>query len=264
MTAGIAGGVLLAAALLIVLVPPGHRVALQQCSSAAAGCVVTVDGDVTTFAAVLAAIGAAALLIGLLGVRFNRVKAGGTELGWERETQGLAQAEPAAEGTVNPAAVTPIERSPESLPVRVDVVEEPGERLQNVPVAVTHLTSPMRSVDPLVLRDYQLARRRSQRMHFLTHILGPATQPGQKYSVAIRVTPHRNATDRVRSASFYFGPSWGNRIFEGRRGPDGRFGVATEAYGPFTALCEIEFEDGSRIVLDHYCDFDMGALLPAS
>jgi len=121
----------------------------------------------------------------------------------------------------------------------------------------------MRDVDPSFLRDYQSARKVSQHSHFLTHILGHATQSGQKYSVAIRVTPHKDATLRVKSASFYLGRSWGNKTFEGRRGPDGRFGIATEAYGPFLALCEVEFDDGSRILLDHYCDFDMGALLPS-
>jgi hypothetical protein len=75
------------------------------------------------------------------------------------------------------------------------------------------------------------------------------------------VTPHREATLPVKSAAFYLGKSWGNRVFEGRPGLDGRLGIATEAYGAFLALCEVEFADGSRILLDHYCDFDMGSLL---
>ena len=103
----------------------------------------------------------------------------------------------------------------------------------------------------------------SQHHYFLTHILGPATNPRQKYSVAIKVTPHRDATDEIRSASSYLGRSWGNRVYPGRRGSDGKYGVLTEAYGPFLALCEVQFTDGTRIVLDHYCDFDMRSLLPA-
>src|SRR5829696_7831380 len=75
------------------------------------------------------------------------------------------------------------------------------------------------------LASYQKARRNSQHMYFLTHTLGPAQQPLQKYSVAIRVTPYNNqAKDVVKSARFYFGPSWGDRMFEGTRGIDGRFG----------------------------------------
>jgi hypothetical protein len=42
-----------------------------------------------------------------------------------------------------------------------------------------------------------------------------------------------------------------------------RFGIATEAFGPFLALCEVAFDDGSRVLLHHYCDFDMGSLLPS-
>ncbi len=67
----------------------------------------------------------------------------------------------------------------------------------------------------------------------------------------------------MRSASFFFGKRWGNKVFAGRRGADGRVGIVTEAYGAFLVLCEVEFESGRRILLDHYCDFDMGALLQA-
>jgi hypothetical protein len=264
-TAGLVGVGLLGAAVALVVAPPQHRVALGQCPRARVGCIVSVDGDLTTFAAVLAAFGAAAFLIALLGIRFNRVKVAGTEFGYERATAGLPHAAPAADAEVNAAA--PPEKgptaddSPKEVPVQVTVQDGLGERLHLVPVPITQLTSPMRDVDATFLRDYQSARKVSQHSVFLTHILGPATQAGQKYSVAIRVTPHREATLPVKSAAFYLGKSWGNRVFEGRPGLDGRLGIATEAYGAFLALCEVEFADGSRILLDHYCDFDMGSLL---
>jgi hypothetical protein len=96
----------------------------------------------------------------------------------------------------------------------------------------------------------------------LTHILGPAKSPGQRYSVAIKVTPHEGrATREVRAARFYFGRAWDHQVFDGRRGTDRRFGITTEAYGAFLALCEVEFTTGERILLDHYCDFEMGALV---
>ncbi len=262
-TAGVVGLVLLAVALDIVVAPPQRRVALGQCPDAAAGCIVSVDSDLTTFAAVLVAVGAAAVLLALLGIRFNRVKVAGTEFGYEKETEGLARAAPAADGEANGSVPAAVKQSPTTVPIKVEVREGLGELLHAAPVAVAELVRPMRDVDPSFLRDYQSARKVSQHSHFLTHILGPATKPGQKYSVAIRVTPHKDAVHRVKSATFYLGRSWGNRAFEGKRGPDGRFGIATEAYGPFLALCEVEFDDGSRILLDHYCDFDMGSLLPS-
>ncbi len=259
--AGIVGLVLLAVALDVVVAPPQRRVALGQCPDAAAGCIVSVDSDLTTFAAVLVAAGAAAVLLALLGIRFNRVKLAGTEFGYERETEGLARAAPATDGEVNVSVPATVGQSSKNVPVKVEVREGLGEILHAVPAAVAELAKPMRDVDPSFLRDYQSARKVSQHSHFLTHILGPATKPGQKYSVAIRVTPHKDAAHRVNSATFYLGRSWGNKAFEGKRGPDGRFGIATEAYGPFLALCEVEFDDGSRILLDQYCDFDMGSLL---
>lgn len=257
------GAGLLAAAVVIVVWPPHRQVALSQCPDAAAGCIVSVDSDLTTFAIVLAAAGAAAILLALLGIRFNRLKVAGTEFAYDRETEGLAHAAPAADGEVNETVPATVRPSTKNVPVEVEVVEGLGKPLGAVPVAVARLTSPINHVDPSFLRDYQSARRESQYSHFLTHILGPATKSGQKYSVAIRVTEHERAVHHVRSCWFYLGRSWGNRAFEGRRGPDGRFGITTEAYGPFLALCELEFDDGSRILLDHYCDFDMGSLLPS-
>ncbi len=110
--------------------------------------------------------------------------------------------------------------------------------------------------------DHQSARRVSQKGWFLTHILGPAKTAGQRYSVAIKVTPHdSSATGEVRAARFYLGRAWGHLVFQGLRGADARFGITTEGYGPFLALCEVEFTTGERILLDHYCDFEMGALV---
>ena len=221
----------------------------------------SVDSDLTTVAVVLVGGAAAAAILALLGIRFNQVKVAGTEFGYEsyeEETKGLARAAPADAG-VPPIA----ERSQEGMPVEVDTQEGPPNSPNSVPVPVTRLTRPMRNVDHAYLHNYILARTESQHSYFLTHILAPATQPGQKYSIAVRVTPHENPTSRVTSATFYLGRAWGDRVFKGRPGPDGRFGIATEAFGPFLALCEVQFDDGSRILLDHYCDFDMGTLLPS-
>jgi len=260
--AGLAGAGLLGVALVLVVTPPQRTVALSQCADAAAGCIVSVDSDLTTLAAVLAAGAAAVIVLAVLGIRFNQVKVGGTEFRYEQETAGLARAAPGAGGRSGPDAPAAAVRDPADVPVRIEVRQGLGKPLHAVPVAVTELISPMRDTDPSFLHDYISARRVSQNSYFLTHILGPATQPGQKYSVAIRVTPHEDPSHQVASATFYLGRSWGNKAFMGMRGPDGRFGIATEAFGPFLALCEVEFEDGSRILLDHYCDFDMGSLLP--
>jgi hypothetical protein len=174
-----------------------------------------------------------------------------------------ARAASAADGEISASVPAAVKQSPKDVPVKVEVREGLGEFLHAVPVAVAELTRPMRDVDPSFLRDYQSARKVSQHSYFLTHILGPAKRARQKYSVEIRVTAHKEATHQVKSATFYLGRSWGNNVFVGVRGPDGRFGMATEAYGPFLALCDVEFDDSSRILLDHYCDFEMGSLLPS-
>ncbi|WP_410612819.1 pYEATS domain-containing protein [Amycolatopsis sp. lyj-109] len=260
--AGTAGAVLLVVAVGLVIKPPDHDVALQQCPNAVSGCIVTVDNDLATFAALLVAVGAVAAVLAILGIRFDSFKAGGAEFGRSHaDTEGLAWAPPVkASAEPEPPQTSPAEK-PGDRPISVETRQGLGRTLGVVPVAIARLTEPMSAVDPRILRDYRSARKASQHDHFLTHVLNPATAPGQAYSVVIRVTAGKGATDKVRSASFFFGKYWGNKVFPGQRGKDGRFGVVTEAYGPFLALCEVEFESGSRLLLDHYCDFDMGELL---
>jgi hypothetical protein len=74
--AAVAGRVLVIVGVVLVLKPPTKKVALAACPNAAAGCVVTVGGDVDTFGTALAIIGAVGGLVALLGVRFRQVKVG--------------------------------------------------------------------------------------------------------------------------------------------------------------------------------------------
>jgi hypothetical protein len=270
--AGFAAVVLLGIALWMILDPPDRTVALGGCKSAANGCLVTVDGDMTTIVAALFALAAGAGLIALLGVRFTSLKAGGIELSkYEEETAGLPtiveQQTLAGDGesgndTQGRGVDSGKREHAAESPVRVDVRTGLGTELGVVPVAVASLDSPMNESQARFLRDYQTARRTSQKGLFLTHILGPAKSPRQKYSVAIRVTPHSGkAEPDVRAARFFFGRAWGYRVFDGSRGADGRFGCTTEAYGAFLVLCEVEFTTGERVLLDHYCDFEMGPLV---
>lgn len=259
--ASITAVVLLVIAAWMILDPPDRTVALEGCRSAADGCLVTVDGDLTTIAAALFALAAAAGLLALLGVRFTSVKAGGLELSkeYEEKTAGLptaVQQQPPGGDEEDGNDTQGVES-----PVRVEIRPGLGTELGIVPVAVASLDSPMSKRQGTFLRDYQTALRNGRKGWFLTHILGPAKSPRQKYSVAIKVTPHRRATGEVTAARFFFGRAWGYRVFEGERGADGRFGITTEAYGPFLALCEVEFMSGERLLLDHYCDFEMGALI---
>ena len=269
--ASFVAAVLLVIAVWMILDPPDRTEALGGCRSEADGCLVTVDSDVTTIAAALFALAAAAGLIALLGVRFTSVKAGGVELSkkYDEKTEGLATADQQqlagdeVSGTDTQgrsAGSGDLEDIAES-PVRVEIREGLGTELGVVPVAVASLDSPMNASQGRFLRDYQGALRNGRKGWFLTHILGPAKSPRQKYSVAIKVTPHRSATEEVRAARFFFGRAWRYGVFEGEQGADGRFGITTEAYGPFLALCEVEFTSGERVLLDHYCDFEMGALV---
>lgn len=260
--AGCVGLVFLAAAVILTVSPPGRRVALSQCPTAEAGCIVIIDQDLTTFTAVLAGLGALALLIALLGRRFSTLKVAGNELSHAPDTTGLSKAPPATLSEGDPPKPVPEPRGDaNAMPIEVLIKRGLGTTTGTAPIAVARLLSDMSGINPSLLRDYRSARKESQRGYFLTHSLGPARHPGQLYSVAIRVTGHKDAVHAVKSARFFMGRSWGNRVFQASRGSDGRFGITTESYGPFVTLCDVEFEDGEHLLLDHYCDFDMGELV---
>ena len=89
---------------------------------------------------------------------------------------------PAADGDINASVPATIKQNPKDVPVKVEVREGLGDLLHAVAVAAAELTRPMRDVDPPFLRDYQSARKVSQRSHFLTH-------PGLCHKAWSDVTP---------------------------------------------------------------------------
>ncbi len=63
----------------------------------------------------------------------------------------------------------------------------------------------------------------------------------------------------IERAEFFFGPSWGNRIFTSDN-DGGVIGVNTSAWGTFLATCRVIFNDGSvPVVLHRYIDFEMAS-----
>ena len=85
---------------------------------------------------------------------------------------------------------------------------------------------------------------------FLVHILSPSSKPGQLFDIQIYLKRHKEEPiEDVESAVFFFGRSWGNRIFEGTR--EGNvIGVSTSAYGSFLCTCLVKFTDGTEVILD--------------
>jgi nucleoside phosphorylase len=101
---------------------------------------------------------------------------------------------------------------------------------------------------------------RTQKM-FLVHVLTPSDKQNQKYDIYIYAKRHRDDDiSDVLKAEFFFGKSWGNRIFPGTR-EGNRIGVATSAYGPFLCTCLITFKTGDQVMLHRYIDFEMGGVV---
>ena len=110
-----------------------------------------------------------------------------------------------------------------------------------------------------------------QRTHRLelVHIYKPSTRSGQKHDISIylvrddplgRPSQTTNFTE-VEQAEFFFGETWGNRIFTTKNN-GGVIGINTSAWGTFLATCRVTFRDGSSpVVLHRYIDFEMATLI---
>jgi pYEATS domain-containing protein involved in immunity len=104
------------------------------------------------------------------------------------------------------------------------------------------------------------------RGYMLAHIYRRSKEPGQKFDISMFVVQHRKGTttpprdqlDELESAEFFFGESWGNKVFKVRAG-GGFFGVRTHAWGTFLAICRITFKNPNDppIILYRYIDFFM-------
>jgi len=97
---------------------------------------------------------------------------------------------------------------------------------------------------------------------FLVHKISPSKEAGQLYDIRIYLLPHHDHESSlafVQKVEYYFGKSWGKRIFTSIDRAN-NFAITTSAYGPFVCTAEIFFADGTRLMAWRYIDFEMGAI----
>lgn len=93
---------------------------------------------------------------------------------------------------------------------------------------------------------------------FLTHVIIPSKERGQKYDIFIYLIRHKSKRfDDVEYAEFFLGKYWGNQIYKETL-KDGLVGVKTAAFGSFLCTCRVKMTDGSFVLLHRYIDFEMG------
>jgi hypothetical protein len=121
--------------------------------------------------------------------------------------------------------------------------------------------------------QYELTKEYSRTDgYMLVHVCRPSTVSGQKFDILIFVVRHRKGSegppkrnfDEIQKAEFFFGDSWGNKVFPVDNTPGGLLGVWTHAWGTFFAACRITFTDPNRkpIILYRYIDFEMAPIRP--
>jgi Domain of unknown function (DUF4062)/prokaryotic YEATS domain len=103
--------------------------------------------------------------------------------------------------------------------------------------------------------EHRYTRYKSSRDIFLVHALAPSKEPGQLFDIFVYLQRHKNKDFAdVKSAEFFLGPYWENRVFEvvNKGSP---MGIAVSAYGEFLCVCRVTFTDGSHVFLDRYINF---------
>lgn len=96
----------------------------------------------------------------------------------------------------------------------------------------------------------------------LVHRLFQSNADDQLYDILIYVIPHgTNSLAGVVRVEYFFGKQWGNQIFPSENRSRG-FSLVTSAFGPFLCTAEVIFNDGSKVMLYRYIDFEMGAFAP--
>lgn len=91
---------------------------------------------------------------------------------------------------------------------------------------------------------------------YLTHFIRPSTKPDQQFDIYIYLMKHRsNDLSEIAFAEFYMGRYWNNKVFPAVV-QNGFIGISTAAYGPFLCLCQVTFQDGEKVLLNRYIDFE--------
>lgn len=208
-------------------------------------------GDLAAFASAIAALGVAALLVALLGVRFSKVSAAGVSMEgkFDDVAAGMRQVTAPAAGDSGVPETAGATAQPTGS-VKEDGSEEPAQL-------------PFQDLSGTELNRLRRQVYDNQRGIFLAHLLGAPKSPGQAYRVAIFVVGHKRpiTPEAVEGATIFLGEAWGSQKFEASWSNDGRLGVVVEAFGPFLALGEVRLTTGERVVAHHYVEFAQGELL---
>lgn len=93
----------------------------------------------------------------------------------------------------------------------------------------------------------------------LVHVISPSKKKKQDFDIFIYLKSHNGSYIRdVLKADFFFGKSWGNKVFT--ETPTGDLvGIKTAAYGPFLCICRVYMKSGESFMLSRYIDFEMGS-----
>jgi hypothetical protein len=174
--------------------PPSRVVALADCTpSTAISCTVSADGDLTTFASAIAALGVAALFVALLGVRFSKVSVAGVSVEFDAFAAGLKEIS---------APMTGKSGRPEEQASTAPPSEPAGEAASDALEPIS-----FKDVNSTELNRIRTEVYATQRGIFLAHLLGEPKSSRQAYRVAIFVVGHKRpiTPETVEGATIFLG-----------------------------------------------------------
>jgi hypothetical protein len=145
-------------------------------------------------------------------------------------------------------------------PIELGTIAKEMEKLPDAP------QSAIKAAEPTDWRQERAEKYRKVDGYMLVHVYRPSTMPSQKYDIFVFIVRHQKGAEgpprrhftEIAKAEFFFGDSWGNKVFEVENSGD-IIGVQTHAWGTFLACCRVTFKDVTRdpIILYRYVDFHM-------
>jgi len=104
----------------------------------------------------------------------------------------------------------------------------------------------------------------ASRRVYIVHRLQTSRDPTQLYDIVLYAIPAKEGTlASVRHIEYFFGRSWGHRIFTSDDRAKG-FPVTLSAWGPFLCTAKIVFTDDESYTMYRFIDFEMGPVGAAS
>ena len=96
---------------------------------------------------------------------------------------------------------------------------------------------------------------------YIAHVYEESKRMRKKYDVYIYIAGDKSKYfSKIIRADFMLGPFWNNHVITGEKA-EGYFGIMTSTSESFLCTCCVILQDGRRLFMDRYIDFEMDRMI---